>query len=139
MTIPKRQLIREAAKALLIDNTNAGSNVYSNRVSAFWKSEFPCISIFMHDESSAPRNMGGRQSIRTGTLVVQVVDEATENLDDSLDLIADEVESVFESNLSLSGTVQSCVLQNTEMELSSESAKPVGSVTLTYQITYLKN
>lgn len=136
----KRQEIREALKNMLLDNTDVGSNVFTNRVSAFWREEFPCISIFMKDESSSPRNLSTRATVRTGSLIIQVINEATEDLDNSLDTIAEQIESIIDTDPSLTATVQSCILTDSEIELSGEvSTKPIGSLTLVYEIKYLKN
>lgn len=138
MSIPKRQQIREAFKAMLLNNTAAGENVYSNRVSAFWRSELPSVSIFMRDEEASPRDMSARSYLRKATLSVEIHAEAKEDLDALLDQIADQVEAIVINDSSLSGTVQGCVLQGTEIELAGEATTPIGVLSLSYQILYQK-
>lgn len=138
MSVPKRQQIREALRTMLNGQTNAGANVYSNRVSAFWRSELPCISIFMRDEEATPRDMSAKSYLRRGTVSIEIHAEAKENLDLTLDEIADQVEALIIGNPSLSGTVHGCVLQNTEIELAGEPSTPIGVLSLSYQITYQK-
>lgn len=123
---------------MLDGQTQAGANVYSNRVSAFWRSELPCISIFMRDEESTPKDLSARSYLRRGTVSVEIHAEAKENLDLVLDEIADQVEAAILANPSLSGTVHGCVLQGTEIELAGEPSTPIGVLSLTYQITYQK-
>ena len=134
----KRQTIREAVTSLLSGNTLCGTNVYSNRVAAYWRTELPSISIFIRNETATKRGLSGNAYIRNAELAIEVHCEATENLDNSLDTIAEQVESILESNDSLNGTVQGLVLQDTEIEIIGDSTTPVGVLTLVYQITYLK-
>lgn len=138
MSVPKRHAIREALRIMLDGQTQAGANVYSNRVTAFWREELPSVSIYMRDEESTQRSLSGRSTIRKATLAVEIHAEAKEDLDQVLDEMADEVEGVIDEDPSLSGTVQGCTLQNTEIELSGDATTPIGVLSLTYQITYLK-
>lgn len=138
MSVPKRHQIREAVKAMLNGQTAAGDNVYSNRVSAFWREELPCISIFMRDEEATPRNMSNNRYLTKATMAIEIHAEAVEDLDLTLDQLADQVETIIGSDSSLQGNVQGCVLQNTEIELSAEATKPIGVLSLSYQISYQK-
>lgn len=138
MSTPKRQLIREAIKDILIDNTTAGSNVYTNRVSAFWKEELPSISIFMRDEELTPRNTQGKTYIRKATITIQIIAEANEALDNSLDAMADQVEALILADESLQGNVSGLVFQSSEFEIAGDAAKDIGALTLTMQVTYIK-
>lgn len=135
---PKRQLIREAIKAILIDNTDAASNVYTNRVSAFWRSELPSISVYMRDEELTPRDMANKSYIRKGTISIEIHAEANEGLDDSLDAITDQVEALLLNDPGLAGTVSGFIFQNQEFELAGDATTNIGVSTLTMQVTYLK-
>lgn len=138
-TIPKRQQIREEVQAMLIAaNTSAGANVYSNRVSAFWRSELPSISIFMRDEEATPRDLANKSYVRKASLSFEIHAEAVESLDEQLDKIADEIEAAIVADQSLGGTVLGSTLLSTEIELAGEATTPIGVLTLTYQITYVK-
>lgn len=137
-TTPKRQQIREAAKAMLLGHTEAGQNVYSNRVSALWRSDLPSISIYLTDETATPRDLRQSSYVRTGTLVFQILAAATENLDHQLDTIADQIESITGADPSLKGTVQGFLLQSSESELNTEGTTPIGTLSLIYQVTYIK-
>lgn len=138
MSIPKRHQIREALRIMLDGQTDAGSKVYSNRVTAYWRGELPCVSIFMRDEEATPREMAARSYIRKCNISVEIHAEAKENLDLDLDKIADQVETVIQADQSLSGTVQGTILTGTEIELSEQATTPIGVLTLTFQITYIK-
>ncbi len=140
MPTPKRQLIREATKQLLLDAsiTEVGTNIFSNRVSAFWRSELPCISIFIKNEEASPRDLSNKSFIRKATLSFEVHAEAVEDLDNTLDSIADSIETVMNDNPTLNNTISSHILQDTEIELSGEATTPIGVLSINYQITYIK-
>ncbi len=140
MSVPKRHKIREALKEMLLNQTDAGSNVYSNRVSSYWRSELPCISIFMRDEELSPRDLSAKTYLRKSTITIEIHAEAKEDLDLALDKIADQVEGIILSDISISGTVQGCIFQGIEIDLASgdETTTPIGVLSLNCQITYQK-
>lgn len=134
----KRTDIREAVKTMLLSNTSAGANVFSNRVSAYWKSELPSISIFTTEEEAVPRNVGNRQSIRTMNLRIEIHAEATEDLDQALDDIADEVETILSADTGLTGQAINSTYTGCETELSADATTPVGVIALNYSVKYIK-
>lgn len=138
MSTPKRQQIREAIKNMLLNNTDAGANVYSNRVSAFWKSELPSISIFMRDEALTPRDMANKNYIRKSNVLIEIHAEANEGLDDTLDEINEQVEAILLADTGLINTVQGLVFTDLEFEVANDASTNIGVLTLTLQITYTK-
>jgi hypothetical protein len=138
MSTPKRQQIREAIKTMLLNNTDAGANVYSNRVSAFWKSELPSISIFMRDEALTPREMAKKNYIRKSNVLIEIHAEANEGLDDTLDEINEQVEAILLADTGLMNTVQGLVFTDLEFEVANDASTNIGVLTLTLQITYTK-
>lgn len=134
----KRQLIRESVKDILLNKTLCISNVYPNRTSAYWRQELPSISIFIRNEAASRRNISSQIYIRNSELVIEIHAEASEDLDDKLDEISQQVEDLLYADESLKGTVQALVLQSTDIEIAAEATTPVGILTLVYQITYLK-
>lgn len=139
MPAPKRHQIREYIKTLLTNaHDDVGEKVYSNRVSAYWKSEVPCISIFTRDEEAKPRNMSASQYIRTMSLVVEIHATGNEDLDLTLDEIADVVETKISEDSNFGGLATSTILQATEIELNSETTTTgVGVLSLVYSIQYI--
>lgn len=131
-----RKEIRNAVKAMLINATGAGENVYSNRETSLWEAELPAILIYTRDESSEVRGTAGRNSIRTLQLQIDIKAMADDSVDDTLDDIANEVEALIEADLSLSGTAQSAILTSTELTLDASSETEKGVATLTYEIKY---
>lgn len=136
MSVPKRHQIREAVKEMLLGQTLAGENVYSNRVSSFWREELPCISAFFRDEEATPRDISGKNYTRKATIAIEIHAEASEDLDLKLDEISEQVEAIIIGDLTLKGTVFGCVYQGADFDFSGDAQKPIGVISLSYQITF---
>lgn len=135
----KRTDIREAVKTMLLAGaTVAGENVYSNRVSAFWKSELPSISIFTTEEEATPRDLKNQTYVRTMQLRLEVHAEATEDLDTLLDEAAVEIEDILNADQGLTGTALGSKLTSTSIELAGDASTPVGVLSLNYEIKYIR-
>lgn len=135
---PKRKQIREAIKGILLGNTDAAQNVYSNRMSAFWREELPSISVYFTDEDKTPRDVQNKKYSRSCLIQIETHVEGNEQIDDSLDRISEQVESALLANQSLNGLVQGLVLQSESFQISEEGTKPTGLAVLTIQVTYSK-
>lgn len=139
MSKHKRQLIREAVKEMLLNETDAGEKVYSNRVTAYWREEVPCISVFTTEETAAPRDITNRKYTRKLNLTIEIRTEASDNLDDSLDSLALKVEQLIDADLTLKNTAHNVVMTGTDIGFAGEGSKPVGLLNLVYEVTYLTN
>jgi hypothetical protein len=131
-----RQDIRDAVVTLLSGATSAGTNVYANRETRAWESELPALFIYTKEETADPRDLSGRQSIRTLQLVVECKVVATENVDDDLDTLIDEVEDLL--NTANIVNVLSVLYKNTEITLDSESETEKGVGIINYELKYIK-
>lgn len=138
MPVPKRTQIREAIKTILMGQTACGDNVYSNRTSAYWKSELPCISIFMAEEPLSPRDMSQKTYIRKPDISIEIRAEANENLDEILDEVNDKIEELILANSNLNGTVQGLVFTNIDFETANDGTTNIGILTLSIQVQYTK-
>lgn len=134
----KRQLIRDALKAMILSNTDAGTNVYSNRVTKAWQTELPMIKILYGSETALPRAVNSRQSIRNLSLIVEVIAEANENLDDTLDTLSQQVEQIIAADYSISGNALSSILTSTEPSFDGEGESVVGKLTLNFETKYIE-
>ena len=133
-----RKLIRHAVKDLLIDNTSAGPNVYPNRETNLWESELPAILIYTKDEPEAqPRAVNSQQYIRKLTLFIEIKTLATETVDDDLDDLAEEVESIIRANPNLNSTATSVQYKGTEIILDATSETEKGVAILTFEVQYI--
>lgn len=137
-----RATIRNELKQMLLGNTQCSSNVFSNRIDAYWKEQLPAISIYTTQESAEKRDVSGRSYIRTMQLSIEITAEikqdSAKSIDDFLDDVADEVEVVISQDQSINGTCLASELIGTEIEMSGEPASPIGVATLNYEIKYIK-
>lgn len=132
-----RVAIRAAAMTLLMDNTSAGHNVYANRESKLWQSELPAITIYSLHEPTTLEGVSGRRYIRSLQFAVKVRVSATETVDDDLDSLVAEVETIFANNPGLSGTVLSTIQTNTEITIDSGGEEDIAAAILTFECKYI--
>lgn len=132
-----RKAIREAVKAILSGNTSVGSNVYTSRNEPLWESELPAILVSTGDEEATPRDNSGRQYIRTLTLTIEIKAEGNATVDDDLDDLANEVETIIVANNSLNATAIAAKYKSTSKTLDAESETEKGVATLTYEVQYI--
>ena len=94
-----RKQIRDAVKTALTGLTTTGANVFSGRVSPLKESEVPGLLIFLNgDDATEDASMGGPTEMRSGTLRIEGVAKANDDLVDVLDRIAAEVEVALFGN-----------------------------------------
>jgi hypothetical protein len=133
-----RSAIRDAIKALLLDETDAGANVYTSRTSPLWQSELPAILIYTEDESAKPESMrANSRSIRTLQVTIHAKIEASEDVDDDVDSLVAEIETLISEESSLGGTVLGSQLTNTETRVDMQGESEIGVAVLTYECLYI--
>lgn len=132
-----RTTIRTALLDMLVGETSAGTNVYSNRESRLWQSELPSILIYTLQEPLTPESLSARRYIRNLELQIKVKVEATETVDDTLDALVAEVEAIIDADPSLAGTVLTTIQTNTEVSIESEAEKDIGIAVLTFECKYI--
>lgn len=129
-----RQTIREAAATALSGSTDAGTRVHSSLVYPSERSELPLIYVHVDSEESGLAGIRGPLS-RTASLVITAVADATEaTLDNTLDALAADIESVIGSNEF--AVAKQTVLASTEITRSTEGTKPTAAISLTYSVVY---
>lgn len=126
-----RQQIREAAATTCTGLTTTGSTVYQSRV--YPVETLPALSLYTLSEQVIERTMEGNE-LRELLLVIEGRVKATSNLDDTLDDIAEEVETALNADKTLSGAVKSLDLSETEIELSDDLEKPSGLIRLLFNV-----
>ena len=139
-----RKAIRYKIQELLIDaDTLAMEKVFRNRIRAVDEDKLPCISIRTLRETSDRLNEAAVTFERTLTLGIVCAATADENLDDVLDQMAGEVESVIlgadVNNLfkDANGNVfiNRIDLADTDLTLDLGDA-PIGASMVTFRIEY---
>lgn len=136
--------VRKSIRNNLVDDlkgkTDAGTRVYPNRVKPAWQSELPIILVYTRTEDvSVFAESGPREYQRDLTLSVEIILEGGDDIDDDLDVVAEQVESaVYESfeNGSLNQLCDRVDLSGVEMNIDKDGQKLFGSCILNYMIQY---
>lgn len=121
-----RQQIREACAALVTGLATTGSRVFQSRMRP--ADQLPCLLVTANDESVAPGSIGNLYE-RELQLVIRAFAKGSATLDDTLDQIAQEVEAAM-------AAYQRAQLDKVEVDFDDELEKPVGSIALTYRVSY---
>jgi len=138
MTHP-RKTIRDAIQTALTGLTTTGSNVFQNRVFPFESGDFPGLLIYNGDEESEPGgNDAGVQTFdrQYNCMVEGYVKAASASIDDTLDSIAEEIETAIAADRTLSGACGYCFTSATEFEFNADQNKRTGIVRLTLTVLY---
>jgi hypothetical protein len=145
LTVPnhQRREIREAVKAQLLGTaapvtyaTAAGARVYETRMTPFREIELPAIAIYALEETSADEGKAPRELKRKLTLEIVAAATATDDVDDVLDGLAQEIECAMNSDETFGSKASDSVLTDTQMAVETTGKKPIGMVALTYDVTY---
>lgn len=133
-----RQQIREAAATLLTGLTTSGAKVYQNRLHPLPDANLPCLLVNTDSEDVEQMTIAATPDLeRTLDLMVRCVAKATSNLDDTLDTMAAEVETVLGAASVMPTLIKSIVLAGIRIEMDDGKESPVGVATLNYRITYV--
>ena len=130
-----RKQVRDAVIALVTGLTTTTTNVFNNRLYDFKEADLPCLNVLdlPDDESVELSEMSGKTNQRMLSLRIEGRAKATANLDDTLDLIASEVETVLDGAEPAGAKL--CTLVSTSKQ-QSEGSQPHGLITLDFDISY---
>lgn len=139
MAIHERTVIRRAVRDLLKGKTVAGAQVDTTRIDTWRDSELPALSVytseeFVDDEESqdtSPRELKRQVDVE----IVGAVG-ASERMDDAMDALALEIETVMHADPFLGGVAADSILTETEAKVHNEGKRLIGIVVLTYRVTY---
>ena len=132
-----RQQIRERIAANVTGLTTTGSNVFASRVYNISTSELPALLVYAISESSERDSFLSSNGLeRSVDILVEGYATTSANLDSVLDTIAAEVETAVAGDPTCNGLCKDIVLSNTDVDLTPDGQKPVGSIKLTFECTY---
>ena len=122
-----RTQLRTALVATLTGLATTGNRVHASRMRPQGADQMPCLLVTTNDEQIDSTV----DAILLRDLSVSIRGFAMGNsaLDDTLDQIALEVETVMASN-------PRAIFERVEIDYDDELEKPVGAITLTYRIQY---
>jgi hypothetical protein len=132
----KRTLIRKAIIEKLTGTTSAGERVFDSQVSTLWDDTFPTILVYARDESTEPLSVSDDELVRTMNVHVELCVEG-DGLDDQLDNLCWEVETLLRDEDALGGHAHKWRLTNTAIDSSAEGEKPFAAAVLNYEISYV--
>ena len=140
MSTHVRQQIREAVATLCTGLTTTGTRVFQSRIYPLNEDLQPTLIIYSQDESSTFETLGSVRLLeRNLNLIIEGFCEGSSNIDDTLDTIAKEVETVLAGNRTLSGKCRDLFLSNTRINFDGTGNKSTGSISLQYDIIYYVN
>ena len=131
-----RKQIRDAVVTAVTGLTTTGANVFATRIRPISDSQLPCLLVYTTNEAIDLE--GGTLDAPERLLSVRIsgVIEATESLDDTMDIIAAEVEVALGADITMGGLAVGADLLDTTMDLDGEAEKQVGTINLNYIISY---
>lgn len=138
-----RTQIRNALKAALTGLTTTGARVFTSRPEAMTltSDQLPALLIFPGGEEPEVVETLSLEipSVVQRSLQVVVSGRAmlTAALDDELDKIISQVETVLGAAIDLGGLVQSIGPPRIETGITAEGEQPIGFCDMTYELTYL--
>ena len=132
-----RKTIREYFGTQLTGLTTTGANAFESRVYPMQSAKLPALLIYTTTESSEEQAFSSKRvQNRLLSVEVQGFVRATSNFDDTLDLIAKEVEVAILDDPSLGGLAINTQLTSTQADYSGEGEQPVGTIRLTFDVQY---
>lgn len=132
-----RKIIREAVKALLLNQTDAADRVYSNRSRPQNVNKLPAIGIYNVGDSAEVFDESPRRYRRRFNIAVDcyVKYSGGEEVDDILDDLADQVEKAVFADTTAGGTVDDIRLGETSDVMVSVQREQTAMLTITWQAT----
>lgn len=133
-----RKQIRDRIATLVTGLPTTGASVYKMRRYALDDAKLPAICVYTMDESSSLITIGTRTLNRTINVAVQAFAKgASTTISDTIDAICVEVEEAIAADFQLNGLAKSCVLTESQIDISVEGEKSVGNVSLIYSVDYV--
>lgn len=133
-----RQQVREAAVADLTGLVTTGANVFTGRVAPLAAAEMPGLRIALREETTEWDAMG--TMARTGRLIVEGWAQGGDGLEDTLDLIAAEVETaLYGTTPDLQALLQNIGTPTTAIDLPEPEqgvARRTGVVRMMFPVVY---
>lgn len=136
-----RQTIRDAvAQRLAAADTLAGPNVFTSRarpILEILQKREAVLSVYTADETSR-RVPDGHLLERTLTVSIEGAAGGGDDLDDLLDLFAEQVEAAIDADPTLSNLLaEQMVLTGTTSEISARGNQQVGAMRMDFECTYM--
>ena len=131
-----RKQIRDAIKTVLTGLATTSNNIFYDYVYAINK--LPALVVFTRAETIENKTIG-KPRVQERTLQIDItgIVKTNTNYQDTVDKITEEVETAIYNSSNLSGLVKFINLLNIETEYNDDLEQPLGSVKLSYSVTYI--
>lgn len=131
-----RTQIRSAVQTTLHGSTLADTRVYAARRTPLPEDDYPAILIYTPRELADAEMGEDREYVRRLTINIDVLSEALDDLDDKVDAVAVQVETLLAANRTLGGVCMDLWLTETEIGEPREGENHHGIARLTYVADY---
>lgn len=131
-----RQLIREAVELAVTGLATTSTRVFPSKVYNLQESQLPALQVISAAESIELDEGTLDAPARLFDVVVKGTAQATSNVDNTLDDIAEEVETALGADITLGGLSHGLDLVATDFDYSGEGDQPIGNIELTYRVAY---
>lgn len=136
MAAHARQQIREALATALTGLFTTGVNVFKSSTQVFYDTDLPGLNIICNDETLEVLGISPNPlQERSLNAVIIAKSAATNDVDDVLDTICKEVESVLAVS-TLSGLVKQITLKSTEITQDDHQDLIIGQALMQFEISY---
>lgn len=140
----QRQIIREAAKALLVNQGPWQERVYMNRMRALSqrpgqrsdRTQLPALVIYTRNEQAEVFNAAPRIYRCTVELVFEYIAADSEDVDNVLDSGAEIIERIIGRNDTISETANDSDYTGSQLAIVDQGDMPIGSIILTFAVEY---
>lgn len=133
-----RRAIREAVVALLKNKTGAQDRVFETREVAWRRTELPGIAVYTLEEQASSPGYEPKLSDRNLTLAVLLVVKLSEDVDDSLDALSVEVETLLRADPTFGGKAMASRYTGCQIEIAAEQERPLGVMRMTFEVRYAR-
>lgn len=144
----QRKVIREAMASMLVNQGPWLDKVFTNRMRMLSarpnprsdRSQLPALIIYTRNEKAEIFNVAPREYKCSIDVIIEIVTDASDDVDDLLDSMAETVERILGRDDTIAGTADDCVYTGTDMTIVDDKVeRAIGAVALTFQATYYRN
>lgn len=128
-----RTQLRDAVVTAVTGLTTTGTRVFASRPDPQAAANLPCLHVYTQSEQVAGQSLDEPEIQRHDVEVrVEGLAKATSALDDTLDLIAKEVETALADPLTVDGKSVTLSYTGCDIEIRRDTQQPHGAVVLTF-------
>ncbi len=136
----QRQIIREAVHAALLNNTSVGTKVSKNRQLTYREGQLPAIDLANNsdDVDPASADTAPLELFHTYSLDVRVRVAVTDEADNAMDALAEEIEPLMHADPFFGGAAggNGSRLTGTTFNIGAEGELDIGLMVLKYDFQY---